>query len=45
MLAPLSSAALGPLFLTTMRREARRLAEGCTYEPPTIIERANWSGA
>jgi hypothetical protein len=34
--------ALGPVLLWTARREERRLAEGVTYEPPTIIERRNW---
>lgn len=33
---------LGPLMLATARREARRLAEGVTYEPKTIVERTNW---
>jgi radical SAM superfamily enzyme YgiQ (UPF0313 family) len=36
------SRALGPLILWSARREARRLAAGQTYEPPTIIERRNW---
>ncbi len=34
--------ALGPVLLWTTRREERRLAQGQTYEPPTIIERRNW---
>jgi hypothetical protein len=29
--------------LCTARREERRLAAGKTYEPPTIIERRNWT--
>jgi len=33
---------LGPVLLWTTRREARRLARGKTYEPPTILERSNW---
>jgi radical SAM superfamily enzyme YgiQ (UPF0313 family) len=33
---------LGPVLLWSTRREERRLAEGRTYEPPTIIERRNW---
>jgi radical SAM superfamily enzyme YgiQ (UPF0313 family) len=33
---------LGPVLLWTTRREARRLARGKTYEPPTILERRNW---
>ncbi len=35
-------AVLGPVLLWTTRREERRLARGKTYEPPTILERANW---
>jgi hypothetical protein len=31
--------------LWSARREERRLAEGITYEPRTIIERTNWSPA
>ena len=34
---------LGPYLLWTARREERRVAAGETYEPPTIIERRNWS--
>src|SRR4051794_6415726 len=34
---------LGPYLTWTAGREARRLAEGMTYEPPTIIERRNWT--
>jgi hypothetical protein len=37
--------ALGPVLLWSARREERRLAEGQTYEPPTIIERRNWGAA
>jgi radical SAM superfamily enzyme YgiQ (UPF0313 family) len=36
---------LGPVMLWTSRREQRQLAEGKTYEPPTIIERRNWAQA
>jgi radical SAM superfamily enzyme YgiQ (UPF0313 family) len=35
--------ALGPVMLWTARREERRLANGQTYEPATIIERRNWT--
>ena len=35
--------ALGPVLLWTSKREARRLAAGKTYEPPTIVERRNWT--
>ncbi len=38
----LASWSIGPLMLATAKREDRRLAEGKTYEPPTIIERTNW---
>jgi len=37
--------ALGPILLWTSAREARRLAAGKTYEPPTILERRNWTKA
>ena len=33
----------GPFVLWSSRREARRLAAGQTYEPPTFIERRNWA--
>jgi hypothetical protein len=36
---------LGPVVLWSARREERRLQAGETYEPQTIIERRNWSGA
>lgn len=36
------AAVLGPVLLWTTRCEQRRLAQGVTYEPPTIIERRNW---
>jgi hypothetical protein len=36
------SRAIGPYLLWTARREERRLAQGYTYEPRTIIERTNW---
>jgi radical SAM superfamily enzyme YgiQ (UPF0313 family) len=40
--APLATILLGPFLLHTSRREGKRLASGCTYEPLTIIERRNW---
>jgi hypothetical protein len=43
--ARLARLALGPVMLWTSRREARRLAAGRTYEPPTFLERRNWEGA
>ena len=36
-------AVLGPVLLWTTRREEKRLAQGTTYEPPTILERRNWA--
>jgi hypothetical protein len=39
------SRALGPVLLWSARREERRLDAGQTYEPPTIIERRNWTAA
>jgi len=36
---------LGPILLWSARREERRLLEGHTYEPRTIIERSHWSAA
>jgi radical SAM superfamily enzyme YgiQ (UPF0313 family) len=33
---------LGPVLWWTSSREEQQLAEGKTYEPPTIIERSNW---
>ncbi|MBI3478152.1 MAG: radical SAM protein [Acidobacteria bacterium] len=35
----------GPALLWTTRREDRRLAAGKTYEPPTFVERRNWTPA
>jgi hypothetical protein len=35
--------ALGPVLLWSARREERRLAQGHTYEPRTIVERRNWT--
>jgi len=37
------SRVVGPVLWWTTRREERRLAAGKTYEPPTIVERTNWS--
>jgi radical SAM superfamily enzyme YgiQ (UPF0313 family) len=39
----LATSVVGPLLLWTTRSEERRLAAGHTYEPPTIIERRNWT--
>jgi len=36
---------LGPILWWSARREERRLRAGATYEPQTIVERRNWSGA
>jgi len=42
LLTRVAAALAGPVLLWTARREERRLAEGRTYEPPTVIERRNW---
>ncbi|MGC1933087.1 MAG: hypothetical protein WA667_29290, partial [Candidatus Nitrosopolaris sp.] len=42
VVARLTAAWLGPILLWSARREDKRLASGCTYEPPTFIERRNW---
>jgi radical SAM superfamily enzyme YgiQ (UPF0313 family) len=44
LMSSLVSRALGPLLLWSARREERRLAEGETYEPETIVDRRNWDG-
>jgi hypothetical protein len=44
-LPQLARLALGPVLLWSARREANRLAEGKTHEPPTIVERRNWRKA
>ena len=41
----LISSLIGPFLLWSTRREDHRLAAGVTYEPPTILERRNWSPA
>lgn len=38
-----ASKLIGPALWLSARREAKRLADGITYEPPTIIERTNWA--
>ncbi|HEX8817196.1 MAG TPA: radical SAM protein [Terriglobales bacterium] len=43
MVSRLASNLAGPVLLYTTRWEARRLAQGVTYEPPTIVERKNWA--
>jgi radical SAM superfamily enzyme YgiQ (UPF0313 family) len=43
--ARLTAAALGPILLWSTRREENRLASGHTYEPPTFVERSNWTSA
>ena len=39
----LTSTLMGPLLLWSLKREAKRLADGITYEPETIVERTNWA--
>ena len=43
--ARLTAASLGPVLLWSTRREENRLASGRTYEPPTFVERRNWTSA
>ncbi len=43
VIARFTAASLGPILLRTTRREEKRLAEGRTYEPPTFLDRRNWS--
>lgn len=45
VVARLAAASLGPILLWSTRREEKRLAAGHTYEPPTFVERRNWSSA
>jgi len=45
VIARLAAVSLGPVLLWSTRREENRLAAGCTYEPPTFIERRNWISA
>jgi radical SAM superfamily enzyme YgiQ (UPF0313 family) len=45
IMARLTANLLGPVLLWSSRREERRLAAGCTYEPPVILERRNWASA
>ena len=42
LLSRVVTALAGPVVAWTAKREARRLDEGRTYEPETIIERSNW---
>ena len=42
VVARLTAASLGPILLWSARHEEKRLASGCTYEPPTFVERRNW---
>ncbi len=45
LLSRLAAGFVGPVLLWTSRREEKRLAGGQVYEPPTILERRNWSEA
>jgi hypothetical protein len=42
LMSRIATLAVGPLLLWSSHREARRLAQGETYEPQTIVERRNW---
>jgi radical SAM superfamily enzyme YgiQ (UPF0313 family) len=43
MTAKLSRLVIGPVLFLSSKLEDRRLKKGRTYEPPTFIERLNWS--
>jgi radical SAM superfamily enzyme YgiQ (UPF0313 family) len=43
LMSRVATLVVGPLLLWSSRREARRLAQGQTYEPQTIVERRNWA--
>jgi hypothetical protein len=45
VVARLTASVFGPVLLWSARREEKRLAAGCTYEPPTFIDRRNWTSA
>ncbi len=45
VVARLTASVFGPMLLWSARREERRLAAGCTYEPPTFVDRRNWTSA
>ena len=42
LMSRVATLVVGPLLLWSSRREGRRLAQGQTYEPQTIVERRNW---
>ena len=43
LMSRVTTRVVGPLLLWSSRRESRRLAQGHTYEPQTIVERRNWA--
>jgi hypothetical protein len=43
LMSRVATLVVGPLLLWSSRREGRRLAQGHTYEPQTIVERRNWA--
>jgi len=43
VISRLTAASLGPILLWSTRREENQLASGRTYEPPTFLERRNWT--
>jgi hypothetical protein len=45
MVARVTAAVLGPALLWFSRREEKRLAAGCTYEPLMVVERTHWAHA
>ena len=44
LIAVLAAKVLGPVLWWTSLREERRLAQGKSYEPATMIDRKNWEG-
>ncbi len=42
LVSRVAAAVAGPILLWSSKREAKRLAAGFTYEPPTFRERRNW---
>jgi hypothetical protein len=43
LMSRVATLVVGPLLAWSARREERRLAQGQTYEPQTIVERRNWA--
>jgi hypothetical protein len=43
LMSRVATLVVGPVLAWSARREERRLAQGQTYEPQTIVERRNWA--